>query len=159
MIGCGMPDVDDDAASALALDVLLRDVDRMMRRRLDQHARRAGTTRSQLSLLLQLAAMDGCSQSALATALDCPPMALTGILDRLEAAGLVERRPDARDRRVWRLHLTARGADVLAGMRRHAAICEREAVADLSVEEIAVFRRLLATAKANLLAAMAGCSD
>jgi DNA-binding MarR family transcriptional regulator len=36
------------------------------------------------------------------------------LVDRLEAAGLIERRPDAADRRIWRLHLLPAAAPALA---------------------------------------------
>ena len=47
--------------------------------------------------------------SALAEALHCDNSNITGIVDRLEAAGLAERRPDERDRRVKTVVLTGKG--------------------------------------------------
>ncbi len=47
--------------------------------------------------------------SALAGALQCDNSNVTGIVDRLEALGLVERRPAERDRRVKAVALTERG--------------------------------------------------
>jgi DNA-binding MarR family transcriptional regulator len=41
---------------------------------------------------------------------------VVGLIDRAEAAGLVERRPDPDDHRVVRLRLTAQGARVLRGL-------------------------------------------
>jgi DNA-binding MarR family transcriptional regulator len=52
--------------------------------------------------------------SALADAMRCDASNVTGIADRLEAAGLVERRPATHDRRVKTLVLTERGEDVKA---------------------------------------------
>jgi DNA-binding MarR family transcriptional regulator len=54
------------------------------------------------------------AMSALADALYCHASNVTGIVDRLEARGLVERRPDAGDRRVRTLVLTPEGAEVRA---------------------------------------------
>jgi MarR family transcriptional regulator, organic hydroperoxide resistance regulator len=48
--------------------------------------------------------------SDLAEALHCDNSNVTGIVDRLEAAGLVERRPHPSDRRVKTVVVTARGA-------------------------------------------------
>lgn len=46
---------------------------------------------------------------------------LTGIIDRLEGAGLVRREADARDRRVIRIHLTDKGRSLVQRMLpRHA---------------------------------------
>ena len=47
--------------------------------------------------------------SALADALHCDNSNITGIVDRLEAAGLAERRPSERDRRVKAVVLTEKG--------------------------------------------------
>ena len=51
------------------------------------------------------------TMSALAETLHCDNSNITGIADRLEAAGLVERRTGERDRRVKTLALTPRGAE------------------------------------------------
>ena len=51
------------------------------------------------------------AMSALADALHCDNSNITGIADRLEAAGLVERRTGERDRRVKTLALTAKGIE------------------------------------------------
>ena len=50
--------------------------------------------------------------SALADALGCDASNVTGIVDRLEARGLIERRPAAHDRRVKMISVTQRGADL-----------------------------------------------
>jgi|SRR4051794_6652846 DNA-binding MarR family transcriptional regulator len=60
--------------------------------------------------LLHLQPGAALTMSALATALKCDNSNVTGIVDRLEAAGLVERRPDPSDRRVKTVAVTAHGA-------------------------------------------------
>jgi MarR family transcriptional regulator, organic hydroperoxide resistance regulator len=52
------------------------------------------------------------AMSALAEALYCHASNVTGIVDRLESRGLVERTPGAEDRRVKTLVLTPEGAEV-----------------------------------------------
>jgi len=52
--------------------------------------------------------------SELADALHCDNSNVTGIVDRLEDRGLVERRSASHDRRVKLLAVTERGADVRA---------------------------------------------
>jgi DNA-binding MarR family transcriptional regulator len=52
------------------------------------------------------------AMSALAEALYCHASNVTGIVDRLESRGLVERTPGAGDRRVKTLVLTPEGAEV-----------------------------------------------
>ena len=53
-----------------------------------------------------------CAMSELAGALRCDNSNVTGIADRLEARGLVERRAADHDRRVKMLHLTSEGEQV-----------------------------------------------
>jgi len=43
------------------------------------------------------------------------------LIDRLEARGMVERRPDPRDRRIWRLHLCAPAYPMLREIARQRA--------------------------------------
>src|SRR6266536_4240153 len=54
------------------------------------------------------------SMRELAERLKSDPYNVTGLIDRLEARGLVERRPDPRDRRIKGLALTAAGARLRA---------------------------------------------
>jgi DNA-binding MarR family transcriptional regulator len=56
--------------------------------------------------------------SGLADALRCDNSNVTGITDRLESAGLVERRPVPNDRRVKGLVLTERGREMRAEVER-----------------------------------------
>jgi MarR family transcriptional regulator for hemolysin len=53
---------------------------------------------------LQLA--EGLNQSELAEMLDVQPITLTRLLDVLASNGLIERKPDPKDRRANRLYLT-----------------------------------------------------
>lgn len=50
--------------------------------------------------------------SGLATALACHASNVTGLVDRLEEAGLVARRPSDEDRRVKNIELTPKGGEV-----------------------------------------------
>jgi MarR family transcriptional regulator, organic hydroperoxide resistance regulator len=52
------------------------------------------------------------SMRELAERLKSDPSNITGLIDRLEARGLVERRPDPRDRRIKGLALTSAGAQL-----------------------------------------------
>jgi DNA-binding MarR family transcriptional regulator len=76
-----------------------------MKRRLAPH----GLTPMQYAMLKGLWERDGRSGAELGARLVLDSATVTGILDRLQQAGLVERRPDRADRRVNRVHLTAAG--------------------------------------------------
>lgn len=80
--------------------------------------------------------------SALAGTLHCDASNVTGIVDRLEHRGLVERRPAQHDRRVKHLVLTDRGREIRAQLLRrlHAP---PGPLADLSPEDQQQLRDLL----------------
>ena len=80
--------------------------------------------------------------SELAGTLRCDNSNVTGIVDRLEERGLVERRAAEHDRRVKRLHLTEEGAGVQAALR--ARLEEPpEALKSLSAADQRALRDLL----------------
>lgn len=64
----------------------------------------------QASTLTRLEPETPMAMSALAGALSCDASNVTGIVDRLEARGLIERRSADNDRRVKMLAVTAKGA-------------------------------------------------
>jgi DNA-binding MarR family transcriptional regulator len=80
--------------------------------------------------------------SALAIAMHCDNSNVTGIVDRLEAAGLAERRADERDRRVKAVVLTPEGERVRAEVQRRAGQPPPE-LARLSPEDAAALRDIL----------------
>ena len=85
---------------------LLNDVARLLRVDADKRARAHGMTRAQWGILIWLERQPGISQKELAELLEVEPITVARLVDRLEARGMVERRPDPRDRRIWRLHLS-----------------------------------------------------
>ena len=80
-------------------------VTRRARERLARH----GVTPAQYALLKLLWERDGQSGAELGARLVLDSATMTGLADRLAAAGLIERRADDGDRRVQRLFLTADG--------------------------------------------------
>jgi len=93
---------------------LLHDVARLVRVEADKRARQRGMTRAQWALLIMLERNPGLTQKEIADLLEVEPISVARLVDRLETSGLVERRPDAADRRVWRLHLLPAAAGALA---------------------------------------------
>ena len=75
------------------------------------HARTAvgGVTAAQAGLLFFLGSNDGALMSEAAAALHMGAPGMSGLADRTERAGLIERRPDETDRRASRLWLTETG--------------------------------------------------
>jgi DNA-binding MarR family transcriptional regulator len=90
-----------------------------------------------------LSATPAISQQALATALGTVPSRLVGLIDDLEAQGLVERRPHETDRRSYALHLTEKGQSSLASISRIAREHREDLLAALSEQEQRELTRLL----------------
>ena len=105
-------------ARARELGFALHDAARLLRTYADQRARELGTTRAQWAVLSRLQRCEGVKQNELAEALDLAPITLGRLIDKLAAAGLVERRDDAADRRANRLYLTEKAAPTLVEPRR-----------------------------------------
>ncbi len=103
-----------------SLGFLISDVSRLMRRRFDERARALGATRAQWRTLTTLSRNEGLNQGALAELLEVEPITLCRMIDRLEEAGLVERRRDPADRRAWQLFLTDKSKPVLAELKATA---------------------------------------
>jgi DNA-binding MarR family transcriptional regulator len=71
------------------------------------------------------------------------PNNITGLMGRMEKLGLLERRPDATDRRKKLLYCTAKGQDLFCKAKLIANELENEVLAVLTNEEKAQFLRLL----------------
>lgn len=82
-------------------------------------------TQTQCALLELIAANPGVSQIDMAAALGMDRATTMGVVDRLEARGLVRRTPSRRDRRRQDLELTDAGEVLLAAARRRIAAHER----------------------------------
>ncbi|MGW2475783.1 MarR family winged helix-turn-helix transcriptional regulator [Streptomyces sp. NPDC001665] len=92
--------------------------------------------------VLGLLSVEPLPMRRIAQKLKCEPSNVTGIVDRLEARGLVERRPDPADRRVKLAAPTERGAATAAQLR-DALDFAREPLAGLSAADRTVLRDLL----------------
>jgi DNA-binding MarR family transcriptional regulator len=86
-------------------------------------------------LMRFVAASDGQSQHSLADRLNVPPSRMVALVDHLEDAGLVERRPDPEDRRVRGLYLTRKGRGVLDRASKIAIDYETQLCAGINREE------------------------
>ncbi|MFE5889087.1 MarR family winged helix-turn-helix transcriptional regulator [Streptomyces sp. NPDC002285] len=92
--------------------------------------------------LLSLLSMEPLPMRKLAQRLRCEPSNVTGIVDRLESRGLVERRPDPADRRVKLAAATDEGRRVARSLRDSLRFA-REPLAGLSDQERLALRDLL----------------
>ncbi len=122
----------------------------MMRRAFDARARTVGVTRPQWQVLTTLRRHEGINQGGLAEQLDVEPITVCRMVDRLQEAGLVERRADSADRRSWRLHLTPRAHALLEQLRPLAEAMIEEALEGISTRDRQKLDALLEQVRQNL---------
>ena len=133
-----------------SLGFVIHDVARMLRWEFDKRAQTIGLTRSQWSVLAYLRREDGAQQQRLAELMELTPITMTGLLDRLERDGWVERRPDPEDRRAKRIFLTEKVAPVMKKIQALGKEVRQSAVEGLSEAEQQKLISLLLRVRTNL---------
>jgi MarR family transcriptional regulator, organic hydroperoxide resistance regulator len=109
-----------------------------------------GVHTGQEMILLQLWIEEGIPQSQLAASMEVEPPTATKMLQRMERAGLIERRTDPTDARVSRVYLTERGRALEQPVLDVWKQLETQTVAGLSLTEQALLQRLLMQVLTNL---------
>jgi MarR family transcriptional regulator for hemolysin len=138
------------------LGFLVHDVGRLLRRQIDQRAQALGLTSAQWRVLsavarTELLNQEPLNQASLAEQLEIEPITLSRLVDRMEAARLIERRPDPADRRAYRLFVTDAARPVVADFRAVAYECVNAALVGVSEEEIEMVVDVLTRVRANLV--------
>jgi DNA-binding MarR family transcriptional regulator len=132
------------------LGTVLLDVARHLRRSFDARARGIGVTRPQWQVLTMLRRHEGVNQGKLADLLEVEPITVCRMVDRLQEADLVERRPDPADRRAWCLFLTADAQGVIESLWPLADSMFEEAFEGVSPEERSNMMATLERIRLNL---------
>lgn len=117
--------------------------------RFEEALTRAGGSLPAWLVLFTIADRGPVSQRELAECIHLESATVTYHLDRLDAAGLITRRRDDTDRRVWRAELTEAGTDAFTRMKESARDFETALRAGLSDHEVTHFLELLARVSAN----------
>jgi DNA-binding MarR family transcriptional regulator len=104
----------------------------------------------QEALLMELWDHDGRTQADLAVSLGVEPPTVTKMLQRMEHAELVDRRPDATDRRAIRVYLTPKGRRLKGKVDKLWTELEVRTVGGLSDRQTATLRSLLNALESNL---------
>lgn len=125
------------------ISLLLMQVSKEHRARMGAALAELGLHLGQESVLMQLWEEEGLTQSELVERLGVEPPTVTKMLQRMERAGVIQRRADVRDARVSRVHLTPQGRKLEAPVRAVWRRAEEQLVKRLSPEERVVVRRLL----------------
>ena len=100
-------------------------------------------------VMVNASGTDCSNQATIAQRLGIDRTVMTYLVDDLEKAGLVERRPDPADRRARQVLRTFQGDATLAHVRERMKQVEDRVLAGLSTEDAATFRRLLTDAAAG----------
>lgn len=129
----------------------LERVSRKWRARLDERLKHTGLTVSRWQALLHISRSDQpLTQRELAQQLWIEGPTLVRLLDRLEAGGLIERRPTSEDRRAKVLVLTERACPIIDEIARIADTLRHELLAGLSRDELATAADVLNKIAARL---------
>jgi DNA-binding MarR family transcriptional regulator len=129
---------------------LLHDLARQLRLNADRRASIHGLTRSQWIVLYRLDRQPGLSQKELAEILEVEPITVARLIDRLEERGMVERRDDPHDRRIWRLHLRPPAHPVLRDLTAERADMLRMVSVGLDSATLRHLKEGLIRMKANV---------
>ena len=109
--------------------------------------------------VLTLASEGECSnQATIAQRLGIDRTVMTYLVDDLERAGMVTRRPDPADRRARQVVLSAKGTKVLSSTSARIREVERDVLGGLSDEDADLFRTLLARVTSDVPADHSACS-
>lgn len=144
------PPIPPNVQPERSVGFLITDVSHLLRRSFNRRAQALGLSQAQWRALAHLWRTEGLKQSELAERLEIQPITLTRLIDRMETAGWVERRPDPADRRAVRLYLTPQAQPVLAEMQQAAAALLDEALRGLSAEQRLQLVEALCAMKRNL---------
>ena len=140
---------------AKGVGLLIHDVARLLRNRIDQRAHAVGLTSAQWRVLSGIARAEmkneeAPNQAALADQMDLEPITLSRLIDRMEAAKLSERRPDPADRRAHRLYLQEAARPLVAKFRDVASGCLTDALAGVDEAELDQVTDVLTRIRTNL---------
>jgi len=141
---------------AKGIGLLVHDVARLLRRRIDQQAQVIGLTSAQWRVLSAVFRAEKLNeeplhQATLAEMMDMEPITLSRQIDRMEAASLIERRPDPADRRVKRLYLTEAARPLIDKFRSVATSCYDNVLTGVSDDEIEQVVDILTRIRNNLV--------
>jgi DNA-binding MarR family transcriptional regulator len=137
------------------LGFLISDLHRLITTAMDKELKALGLTRSQLRVVLYLTREEGVTQVRIAEDLEMGKVAIGGLIDRLEAKGLVERRAHPTDRRATQIFLTAKMAALHKPILKSGIRVTTQMVADISRKDSERLVDLLLKVKQNTQAMIA----
>ncbi len=134
------------------ISFLATDVSRLMTAEFTRLVKPLGLTTSQVRLISQLYHQDGLTQTELAFRLATHKVAITELIDRLEAGQWIERRVNPADQRSNLIYLSDRAHQVDDQIMQASRDLHKRALAGLSRTEISALQKTLRAVRANLVA-------
>lgn len=134
--------------------LIFQHVARLRSRLFDQKLSPHGLTSAQVFALNYLIREDGLTQVELARYLGIGTVAVSGLIDRLEAAQWVVRKPDPRDRRSNRIWLLPAAGEKKQVLREAARAVNDATLSGFSPEEVDQLLSLMHRARRNLIDTM-----
>lgn len=129
---------------------LLNRAARSMKRGLEARLAEYGITATQYVVLALLDREDGLSQTQLADRLSFDNPTVTGVIDRMERDGLVERRRTSDDRRIINIFLSGKARTILSDINTIAEEVNALALEPYSNKEKAALNNMLTAIWKNM---------
>ena len=133
-----------------SLEFLLGQVIRLHYHRTHMLLRELGIYPGQPSILFLLWEKDGRSQKELAEKIGLKPATVTVMLNRMEKAGWLDRRPDPEDLRVSRVNLTKQAKEIRPRVEQLLKTIYEESFKGFTDQEKVLLRRFLMHMRNNL---------
>jgi DNA-binding MarR family transcriptional regulator len=130
---------------------LVSDIARLIGVEYNRIMKPMGLTTPQFRMIMQLQRQDGVTQSSLANILAVGKVSTSGLIDRLEQSGWIERRADPNDRRSNLIYLTDKGHKIESRMLDTGKALTKQTLKNLDTKQRSTLIDLLVTVKANLL--------
>ena len=130
---------------------LVSDIARLIGVEYNRIMKPMGLTTPQFRMIMQLQREDGVTQSRLANILAVGKVSTSGLIDRLEQSGWIERRPDPNDRRSNLIYLTDQAHAIEKRMLDTGKSLTKQTLKNLTPTQRTDLIDLLITVKENLL--------
>ncbi len=130
---------------------LLADASRLIRKLADRRLGGVGLTRAQWQALGNLRRCGPMTQATLAEIMEVETATIARLIDRLEAAGWIERKAEAQDRRVKLVTMTEKATSIMDEVSVIGQKLRDDMLIDLSPDELETLISTLTKIKSRLV--------
>ena len=123
----------------------IREINSLANARIAEALSSSGLTMPQITAIRLVAHAGSLTMSQICAEMNASPSTVAGIIDRLEAAGIVERVRSEEDRRVIYVHLAAKGSEKALFAKQTMDTCFSKAFESLADDELHEIERNLDT--------------